>query len=101
LTLARNAQKELLTGHTRHIADHLRMAYSDSSLFTVHVSDCRLFLTLIVVHMVVVAMHLRCGRTFNDKFIANLLLSLSVKGLAFVDVMGKSIVSCFFLTHSQ
>ena len=43
---------------------------------------------------------LRRGEIFKHEFVANLLLSLPVKKfenrLIFGDVMGKSLVSCFF-----
>jgi len=48
-----------------------------------------------------VATQLRCGGMFNDDFIANLIVSLPVKGFWKSDseVMDKSLVSCF-LVHS-
>jgi len=43
---------------------------------------------------------LLCGGIFNDYFIANFLLSLTVKNFEnrsiFREVTGKSLVSCFF-----
>ena len=56
------------------------------------------------ISIVSAAMHLKCGRIFNDVFTANLTVSLSIKKkfqnqLAFGKVTGKSLVSCF-LTHS-
>ena len=44
--------------------------------------------------------YLRCGGIFKYEFVANLSVSLSVKNvqnrLTFWEVMGKSLVSCFF-----
>jgi len=49
-------------------------------------------------------MHLRCGGMFSNYFTARLLLSPTVKEIwiyrsTFGEVMGKSWVSCFLLTH--
>ena len=50
-----------------------------------------------------VATYLRCGGIFKYEFVANLPMSLPVKNfenrLTFVEVMGKSLVSCFFETQ--
>ena len=47
-----------------------------------------------------VATRLRCGGIFKYQFVANLPLSLPVTEFLTVgEVMGKSLVSCFFLTH--
>ena len=47
-----------------------------------------------------VVTYLRCGGIFKYEFVANLSVSLSVKNvqnrLTFWEVMGKSLVSCFF-----
>jgi len=44
--------------------------------------------------------YLRCGGIFKYEFVANLSVSLSVKNvqnwLTFWEVMGKSLVCCFF-----
>ena len=51
-----------------------------------------------------VATRLRCGGIFKYELVANLPASLPVKEfenrLTFREVMGKSLVSCFFLRHS-
>ena len=50
-----------------------------------------------------VATRLRCGRIFKYKLVANLPVSLPVKNfenrLTFGEVMGKSLMSCFFETQ--
>ena len=50
-----------------------------------------------------VATYLRCGGIFKYDFVANLPASLPVKNfenrLTFAEVMGKSLVSCFFETQ--
>jgi len=51
-----------------------------------------------------VATHIRCGGIFKHDFVANLPLSLLANfffenRLIFGEIIGKSLVSCFFLTH--
>jgi len=56
-----------------------------------------------IFHKVGVETYLMCGGIFKYELVANLPLSLpekkNLKGLTFGEVMGKSLVSCFF--HSR
>jgi len=51
-----------------------------------------IFGTQIFHKVVYIATHLRCGRIFKYDYVAKLLLSL----LTFGEVMGRSLLSCFF-----
>ena len=68
-----------------------------------HILDCCQF-SDIHISQGSVATYLRCGGIFKYEFVANLPVSLPVKEcenrLTFGEVMGKSLVSCFFLRHS-
>jgi len=54
--------------------------------------------------LLIIKSYSRLGKILEHGAVANLLLSLTVKKienrLTFGDVMGKSLVSCFFLTGS-
>jgi len=73
------------------------------SLITIHISDCCQF-SGIHISQGSVATYLRCGGILKYEFVANSPLSLPAKNcenrLLFGEVMGKSLVSCFLLTHA-
>ena len=77
----------------------------DLSLITIHISDWRNF-SDIHISQGSVATCLRLSGIFKHVFVANLLPSPSVKKkfenrLISVEVIGKSLVSCFFDSHCR
>ena len=77
------------------------MVPCDLIINTIHISDWRQF-SDIQISQGSVATYLRCGGMFKYEFVADLPASLPVKDfenrLTFGNVMGKSLVSFFWLT---
>jgi len=81
----------------------LAVLYFDLPLITIHISDYHQFSDIHILQGSV-ATYVRCDGIFQYDFVANLPLSCHGKNfencLRFREVMGKSLVSCFLLTHS-
>ena len=74
------------------------------SLITTHITGCCQF-TNVHILQGSVAIYIGCGGIFKYQSVANFSLSLSMKEflkwLTFGEVMGKSLVTCFLLTHGN
>jgi len=82
--------KQCLSGYVLHDS-LLHLILKNGDFLNIHISQGS------------VATRLGCGGMFIYHLVANFLLSPTVKNfenrLIFGEVMGKSLVSCFFLTH--
>jgi len=88
-----------ITRHSLNAWLYYLVIYHNIKLQYIFQTDA-IFLTIHISQGSVATCFLRCGGIFKHEFIANLLTSLAVKKfenrLIFGEVMGNSLVSCFF-----